>query len=54
MLFYFSILLYQILYYLILFCQTLDLGLRLEVAFVSPLSQEEEEEEEQPSPKSKG
>ena len=29
------------------FCQTSDLGLRLEVDFVFPLSQEEEEEEKQ-------
>ena len=28
-------------------CQTSDLGLRLEVDFVFPLSQEEQEEEEQ-------
>ena len=35
------------------FCQTSDLGLRLEVDFVFPLSQEEEQEEEQePPPKS--
>ena len=39
------------------FCQTSDLGLRLEVDFVFPLSQQEEEEQEeeeqqQPSPKS--
>ena len=30
------------------FCQTSDLGLRLEVDFVFPLSQEQEEEEQQP------
>ena len=38
----------------ILYCQTSDLSLRLEVDFVFPLSQEEEEEQEQeeePSPK---
>ena len=34
------------------FCQTSDLGLRLEVDFVFPLS-EEEQEQEQPPPKSK-
>ena len=38
------------------YCQTSDLGLRLEVDFVFPLSQQqeqeqEEEEEQQPSPK---
>ena len=32
--------------YLSLYCQTSDLGLRLEVDFVSPLSQEEEEEQQ--------
>ena len=31
----------------VLFCQTSDLGLRLEVDFVFPLSQEEEEEQQQ-------
>ena len=39
------------------YCQTSDLGLRLEVDFVFPLSQQQEEEEEpeeQPSPKSTG
>ena len=36
-----------------LFCLTSDLGLRLEVDFVFPLSQEQQEEEE-PPPKSKG
>ena len=30
------------------FCQTSDLGLRLEVDFVFPLSQEQEEQEQQP------
>ena len=30
----------------IIHCQTSDIGLRLEVDFVFPLSQEEEEEEE--------
>ena len=37
-----------------IFCQTSDLGLRLEVDFVFPMLQQEEEEEEeqqQPSPK---
>ena len=36
------------------YCQTSDLGLRLEVDFVFPLSQQEEQEEkqeEEPSPK---
>ena len=33
------------------FCQTSDLGLRLEVDFVFPLSQEEEEQEEEPPTK---
>ena len=32
------------------YCQTSDLGLRLEVDFVFPLSQQEQEEQE-PSPK---
>ena len=37
------------------FCQTSDLGLRLEVDFVFPLSQQQQEEEQQqPSPKSSG
>ena len=30
-----------------MYCQTSDLGLRLEVDFVFPLSQQEEEQEEQ-------
>ena len=30
------------------YCQTSDLGLRLEVDFVFPLSQQEQQEEEQP------
>ena len=33
------------------YCQTSDLGLRLEVDFVFPLSQEQEEQEQQPPPK---
>ena len=32
---------------LVFFCQTSDLGLRLEVDFVFPLSQEQEEQQEE-------
>ena len=36
-----------------LFCQTSDLGLRLEVDFVFPLSQEEQQQEQEQQPLTK-